>query len=194
MMPAFRDHTPKRRSITRVVNKYGDHKPDLKIDFVSRCGYCNSHDEWKRTYYEVDHFIPENILTIKSLTDYSNLVYACRSCNNSKRKKWPTKDQNVPNRNNEGFIDPCEDTYLTQFTRTDTGEIMYVTDLGKWIYYALQLHKPQHQIIYILEQLEPLVQEIKKLSEDEKIKPEVRDYIFKTYDRYTDYINQWKGL
>ncbi len=193
-MPAFRSHTPKRRNITTVVAKYSNHKPELKIDFVSRCGYCNGTDQWKKTYFEVDHFIPESILTIKSVTDYSNLVYACRSCNNSKRKKWPTNDENVPNRNNEGFVDPCDDTYLTHFERKDSGEIVYTTDLGKWMYTALKLHKPQHEIIYILEQLEPLIVEIKALSKNDRVKPEIQEHINQTYARYHDYVNQWKDL
>ena len=193
-MPAFRNHTPKRRNITRVVATHRDHKADLKIDFVSKCGYCNSSDTWKVTYYEVDHFIPEAILTIKTNTDYSNLVYSCRSCNNAKRKKWPTADENVPNRNDEGFIDPCDDDYLNHFSRKDTGEILYSSKLGEWMYYALKLHKPHHQVIWMLEQLEPVITEIKALADDEKIKPEVKDWIIQTYDRYTDYINQWRNL
>ncbi len=193
-MPVFRPHTPKRRNITQAVTSHGDHKPELKIDFVSRCGYCNSHDVWKRTYYEVDHFIPEAILTIKATTDYSNLVYSCRSCNNAKRKKWPTNDQNIPNKNNEGFIDPCDDDYNNQFTRLDSGAIIHSTDLGKWMYFALKLHKPQHAIIYLLEQLDPEIEEIEKLSEDERIKPEVKDRIIRTYEKYHEYFNQWRNL
>ena len=40
-----------------------------------------------------------------SPTEYSNLVYSCRSCNNSKRAKWPTGDENVHNDGEQGFID-----------------------------------------------------------------------------------------
>lgn len=193
-MPSFRDHTPKRRNITRAVASHRDHKPDLKIDFISKCGYCNGSDTWKITYYEVDHFIPEAILTIKTNTDYTNLVYSCRSCNNAKRKKWATGDENVPNRNDEGFIDPCDDDYLNHFIRKDTGEIQFSSKLGEWMYYALKLHKPQHQVIWNLEQLEPVIVEIKALAEDEKVKPEVKEWIIQTYDKYTDYINQWRNL
>ncbi|MBN8678109.1 MAG: HNH endonuclease [Chitinophagales bacterium] len=193
-MPSFRDHTPKRRNITRAVTTHRDHKPDLKIDFISKCGYCNASDTWKITYYEVDHFIPEAILTIKTNTDYSNLVYSCRSCNNAKRKKWATDDENVPNRNDQGFIDPCDDDYLNHFIRKDTGEIQFNTKLGEWMYYALKLYKPQHQVIWNLEQLEPVITEIKALAEDEKVKPEIKEWIIQTYDKYTDYINQWRSL
>lgn len=193
-MPSFRDHTPKRRNITRAVSTHRDHKSDLKTDFISKCGYCNASDTWKITYYEVDHFIPEAILTIKSNTDYSNLVYSCRSCNNAKRKKWATDDENVPNKNNKGFIDPCDDDYLNHFARKDTGEIQFSSELGEWIYYALKLHKPQHQIIWNLEQIEVYINQIKLLIKTNQIPEALKDSIIKIFDKYTDYINQWRNL
>lgn len=192
-MPLFRDFTPKRRDIKTVVTSYRDYKSDLRIDFKERCGYCNSLDTWKLTYYEVDHFIPEAILTIKSNTDYSNLIYSCRSCNNAKRKKWPSGDENVPNINDEGWIEPCDDSYKEQFSRTINGEIKYETALGKWMYYALKLNKPQHQIIYNLEVLRSLIMELEKLNE--KINnPIIEKLLLNTYRGFVNYIDQFKAL
>jgi hypothetical protein len=193
-MPEFRTHTPTRRGNPKVVTRYQEYKEDLKIDFVSRCGYCNSSDGWKLTYYEVDHFIPLHILTIKSDTDYTNLVYSCRSCNNAKRKKWPTNDQNTPNLNDQGFLDPCDDNYARHFTRKDNGEIFYTSQLGRWMYDALNLHKPQHAIIWNLEQLEPVIAGIRELVDDPKIAADMQTRILAVYAQYTDYINQWRGL
>ena len=193
-MPSFRDHTPKRRNITKAVTTHRDHKADLKIDFISKCGYCNSSDTWKTTYFEVDHFIPEALLTIKHNTDYSNLVYSCRSCNNAKRKKWPTNDENIPNRNDEGFIDPCEDDYLNQFSRSDIGEVLYNSKLGEWMYYALKLHKPQHQIIWQLEQIEPIIAEIKQINNLVDIPISVKDMIIKVFIKYDNYRNELRDL
>lgn len=193
-MQVFRDHTPKRRNIVRDVQTHRDHKDDLKIDFLSRCGYCNSSDSWKITYFEVDHFIPEAILTKKTATDYSNLVYSCRSCNNAKRKKWPTNDENVSNRNNEGFVDPCDDDYRKQFVRKDNGEILFNTRLGEWMYYALKLHKPQHQVIWNLEQLEPIVAEIKAIASLVDIPEQIKDMIIKVLIKYDDYRDQLRNL
>jgi len=186
-MPVFRTETPIRRNITRTVSSHRAHRADLRIDFFSRCGYCNSPDSWKLTYFEVDHFIPENILTIKSNTDYSNLVYSCRSCNNAKRKKWPTNDEEIPNKNDEGFIDPCDDLYLEQFAREDTGEIIFNSELGKWMFLALKLYKPQHQIIWSLEQLEPLIKEIKELADLKNIPVELKDMIINVFIEYDNY-------
>ncbi|SHG79100.1 TIGR02646 family protein [Chryseolinea serpens] len=193
-MPNFRSECPVRRPITVTVNSHRDHKPNLKIDFFSRCGYCNAHDEWKSTYYEVDHFIPEYILTIKSKTDYSNLVYSCRSCNNAKRKKWPSNDQSVPNINNEGFVDPCEPTYESHFSRRTTGEIDHETDLGKWMYFALKLHKPHHKIVWNLENLNQMITELKKLENNLDDQPEIKAKLLKVYDEYTAYYAQLRAL
>ena len=112
----FRDFTPKRQNITRKVSDYKNHRSDLKNDFKERCGYCNDIYVWRFASFEIDHFIPrkkdkKTFLTIKSETDYSNLVYACKSCNNSKSNKWPTNDENLHNENDIGFIDPCDDNY-----------------------------------------------------------------------------------
>lgn len=192
MLP-FRNKTPSRRSITTAVASYRDHKKDLQIDFNYRCGYCNAIDSWKLTYFEVDHFIPEAILTIKTNTDYSNLVYSCRSCNNAKRKQWPSKDENIPNQNDEGFIDPCEKEYEEQFYRTADGEIKYQTKLGEWIYFALKLHKPQHKIIWNLEQLDTMIDEMQKLStsiED----TELSKRLLGLHERFRDYVKQFKSL
>jgi hypothetical protein len=186
-MALFRTVTPKRRNITKAVTSHRGHKADLKLDFVDKCGWCDASDSWKTTYFEVDHFIPENILTIKTNTDYSNLIYSCRSCNNAKRKKWPTNDENIPNKNDEGFIDPCDDEYLKQFERNDNGEISYKTELGKWMYFALKLDKPQHQVIWQLEKLEPIVTQIKQIKDLVNIPEEIKDRIISVLVRYDNY-------
>ena len=189
----FRDFTPKRRNITTAVTTHRDHKENLRIDFKYRCGYCNSPDSWKLTYYEIDHFIPEDILTIMCNTDYRNLVYACRSCNNSKRKKWPTKDENLSCANDEGWVDPCDDTYNSHFSRQQDGTIKYETALGKWMYTALQLHKPQHAVIFNLEQLEHLIHEMEEINSKKK-NDIVAQLLLTTYRNYRTYIDKFRNL
>ena len=78
------------------------------------------------------------LTTIKD-TDYSNLVYSCRSCNNAKRKKWPTGKEHIHN----------------------DGKIIPVTPLGKWMYDELKLHKRQHQILWNIEQLDETLKALK---------------------------------
>lgn len=159
------DKIPARRNITSPVASYSGHRADLIIDFKERCGYCNDIHIYKIASFEIDHFIPrirnkKPFLTIKKDTDYSNLVYACKSCNNAKRNKWPTNDENTPNNGNQGFIDPCEKEYDQQFIRLANGQIRAKTNLGDWIYKELKLDKPQHEIIYNLEQLDLILDQL----------------------------------
>lgn len=156
---------PVRRPIVKVVTHYSQHRDDLVFDFKARCGYCNSIHSYRNNSYEIDHFIPrirnkKPFLTIKSETDYSNLVYACKSCNNAKRNKWATNDETVAIENDKGFVDPCDLVYDSQFERLNTGEIKPLTNLGSWMYKELKLYKPQHEIIYQIEQLDLIIDEL----------------------------------
>lgn len=111
----FRETTPKRQNITKEVSDYHEHKINLQKDFRGHCGYCNDRDWPRREFFEIDHFVPKVMLTTIKDTDYSNLVYSCRSCNNAKRKKWPTGKEHIHNDGNQGWIDPCCDEYDKQF-------------------------------------------------------------------------------
>lgn len=190
----FRDFTPKRRTLQKNYKKYQRYKNDLKKDFASRCGYCNSSDSLKITYYEVDHFIPVFILKKKTETDYSNLVYSCRSCNNAKRKHWPTNNEDIPNENNQGFVDPCDDDYNTHFKRDKDGKIVPITLLGEWMYTTLKLYKPQHEILWNIEQLKILIDKLKTISNVLNEHPGIKDSLLKLYERYTEYIEKFKAL
>lgn len=188
-MAVFRNHTPKRRNITTKVNHYREHRDNLKIDYQSRCGYCDNIDTWRLAWFEVDHFVPQKYLTKISDTDYSNLVYACRSCNNAKRAHWPTKDESVHHQNDEGFIDPCDDEYNNQFSRLGNGKIKPETKLGMWMYNKLKLYKPQHEIIWNIEQLDILIDECEKLLHSVSNET-LKDKIIALYSEYRKYTKQ----
>ena len=93
-----RENLPKRRETptkSPSKGKWSQHKPDLKEDFHSHCGYCGSYDGYRHTWYEVDHFIPKSLfepLGEISTEDYFNLVYSCKFCNNNKLSKWVEKE------------------------------------------------------------------------------------------------------
>ena len=187
-MSAFRNVTPVRRNITRKVNKYNDHKDDLKKDFLDRCGYCNSIDTWRLAPFEIDHFVPKKYLKKISETDYSNLVYSCRSCNNAKRANWPTKDENRHNHNNEGFIDPCEDDYGDQFDREKNGRIIPLSPLGTWMYRIMKLYKPQHEIIWKIEENDNLIDEIEDILKNNP--NELKDKQLRYHQEFRKYHRQ----
>lgn len=189
-MSVFREHTPKRRNITNTVSSHGDHRNDLKLDFKDRCGYCNDIDNWRFIWFEIDHFVPRKQLVNIIDTDYSNLVYSCRSCNNSKRAKWPSGDETIHNHDNKGFIDPCDDEYENQFERLNSGRIKPTTELGDWMYNAMKLYKPQHEIIWNIEQLHELIKELRKLVAKMPNDNDLKDRLILLYNTYDDYIQK----
>lgn len=69
------------------------------------------------------------------------------------------------------------------------GRIIYQTQLGKWMYYKLRLHKPQHQIIWQIEELDSLIEECEKLLEvmDNDV---LKDRVLRLYREYRKYTKQ----
>jgi hypothetical protein len=134
-----RDRLPERRpvpTLNPIGTNWSEHKPDLREDFHQHCGYCGSFDGFSHTYFEVDHFVPKSLFEIKGMItycQYNNLVYSCKFCNNIKSSKWPSKDENIPNINDEGFIDPEKTEYDNQIYRSNKGSIRWHTNLGKWM-------------------------------------------------------------
>lgn len=189
-MTVFREHTPKRRENKKNVAKYQDHKANLKEDFQNRCGYCNDIDTWRNIWFEIDHFVPKPQLLKISEKDYSNLVYSCRSCNNAKRSKWPTNDEQIHNQKNKGFIDPCDDKYNEHFDRNAEGQITYNNDLGEWMYNALKLYKPQHEIIWKIDKLDLMINEIKQMQVTNLNNTDLIDNLIKVYDNFYKYLHQ----
>lgn len=166
----FRDKTPVRRANSDdSVTRHQQHKPDLRIDFHHHCGYCHSHDRYKHTYFEVDHFIPLNFININgdiSSTCYKNLVYSCRYCNNAKRKNWPSNSETKFHRKNEGFIDPCDKNYSNQFYRCDRGRIYPNprSEVGPWMYniFKFSIRERQIELVWQLERLDNAIQGLLK--------------------------------
>ena len=65
--------------------------PELQHVFKRLCGYCE-----EITRGEVDHFRPKKRFPELTYV-WSNWVFACHSCNLTKRGKWPAS----------GYVDPC---------------------------------------------------------------------------------------
>lgn len=163
-MNDFRKKTPARSVDVPKYNQYSKYREILQSDFHQRCGYCGDHDFFRETYYEIDHFVPKEFLHTISESEYSNLVYSCRLCNNSKRKKWPTKDEKIHNDGVKGFIDPCSTEYPKQFERIPDGSIYAKTELGSWMWSALNLGNPAHRLKYKLEELKIILDELANID------------------------------
>jgi len=168
-MEDFRKVTPVRRDDVPQKTSYQGYKPLLREDFHQRCGYCGDHDFFGETFYEIDHFVPKKMLKTIKVTDYNNLVYACRSCNNFKRAKWPSGDELVCNDGKIGFVDPCSDEYPTHFKRLEDGSIKSTTVLGLWMWKNLNLGNPAHRLKCKLEELRIVLKELDGIDVEDKV-------------------------
>jgi hypothetical protein len=137
----LRDKTPVKRNNPKVVKHHREYKHELRADYYSRCGYCNDSDHWTGgwRFFQLDHFVPQKFLSQISKTDYSNLVYSCFFCNNSKRAKWPTKNENIHNNGSVGFVHPVTAEYEKHFERDEYGNIIAIGE------YAL--NEPHHFLL-----------------------------------------------
>jgi len=166
-MPEFRKYHP-GNTCDKVYQNYRSYKnPWLIEDFKHRCGYCNDHDFWAggRRGMQIDHFAPKKKFPEHS-NDYVNLVYSCFYCNNHKSDDWVTDsfDQSFDIQSNTGYVHPREVSYAATFRRTDSGKIIPMTDVGKYMFRQLCLGLKRHELIYILEELESLWCQLNELS------------------------------
>ena len=189
-MEDFRKVTPVRRDNAPDVKSYHEYKPLLREDFHERCGYCGDHEFFRDTFYEIDHFVPKTLAPRRE-KDYANLVYSCRTCNNSKRAKWPTKKMDKLNNGNEGWIDPCDNEYSKQFERLSDGSVKSRTILGQWMWRELSLGNPIHRLKWSLEQLRIELKETDDLDIDD---PTELKQIKELNARYRRFEEQLKGL
>jgi len=65
---------------------YGSYRDWLRDEFTFRCVYCLHREQWdmRGGGFHVDHFVPVSINT-NGECEYSNLLYACASCNEAKQ-------------------------------------------------------------------------------------------------------------
>ena len=161
----FRSKTPVRNPNQGKKARYTAYFDQLKEDFNSRCGYCDSFDLRRTNDFEIDHFVPQRVFSKLKHNDYHNLVYSCKSCNRSKRGTWPSDDETVAILGNSGFVDPCLPEYNSHFSRYENGEIDWESDLGIWMYRELSLFNPKHSILWQLEKLMGAIEEAKTIVE-----------------------------
>ncbi len=189
-MNEFRNRIPKRRSNPKAVSKYGDYKDDLREDFNRRCGYCDDEDSYDgKRFFQIDQFAPRKYLKTISEKEYSNLTYSCFFCNNAKRADWPTKDENVHNNGQKGYIDACNPEYDRQFARDSFGEILARTEIGKYMHKKLKLFLQRHSVMWSLSRIRSQIFEIKELLTNEE-NSEIKEKLDGLHQKYFDYCEQ----
>ncbi len=190
-MNKLRERIPKRRSNPRRVSRYNKYKDDLREDFNCKCGYCDDEDKWSggKRFFQIDHFVPRKHLGTISDREYSNLIYSCFFCNNSKRSDWTTNDENLHNDGRKGYIDVCLPEYDAQFNRNSRGEIFPRTDLGKYMYKKLKLFLRRHAVIWKLGRFHNQILKIKKIS-DEQENPDLKKKLSNLHNKFFYYNQQ----
>ena len=65
---------------------FGSYRDWLRDEFIFRCVYCLHREQWDNRggTFHVEHFIPAS-LDPNGACEYSNLLYACASCNEAKQ-------------------------------------------------------------------------------------------------------------
>lgn len=189
----LREKTPTRKSDVAHQKDYHAYRDQLASDFNHRCGYCDDRDAPRAASFEIDHFVPQTVDSDK-ITDYANLVYACKSCNNAKRAKWPTNDKALPNNGKEGWIDPCLKDYEAQFERLEDGRIHPLTEIGIWMYDNLKLWKKQHEILWNVERLEVNYNQLRALHKQGLLPDELKDSLFQLCDQLLEVLKSFYNV
>ncbi|MDQ8205898.1 HNH endonuclease signature motif containing protein [Coraliomargarita sp. SDUM461003] len=163
----------------------------MRNDFSQHCGYCDDDDFYSggSRGYQIDHFKPKCSFP-DDVNDYDNLVYSCPYCNRSKWDTWREED---------GFIDPCEDGYDEHIIRRDDGSIGYEGSRGKFIFEELNLGLKRHQIIWTIKKLESQNKKLAECIEELRDSSDKRDssglylkvleQFFETQQRIKNYLS-----
>lgn len=91
------------------------------------------------------------------------------------------KDENIHNDGKQGFIDPCDVTYAEQFERLADGSIHSTTDLGDWMWSALNFGNPAHRVKWRLEEVKILLKELDEVSIDSLDELKTKDELNRLY-------------
>jgi uncharacterized protein (TIGR02646 family) len=182
------------RTCTKTYSKYGKFKEALRSDFKTQCGYCADSDvlTGKRNYH-IDHFVPKDQLRTIQENDYSNLVYSCFYCNNSKSSDWPTNNESVAvTANNEGYIDPCNPNYDQQYYRDYEGTIVPQTELGKYMHDKLKLYLKRHSVLWMLEILSSQIKVLETLKKQKGLSAKNKEKLVNLLEKQNEYIEYLK--
>ncbi len=74
-----------RRHGPTGYDDYASYRDWLRDEFTFRCVFCLHREQWygRQGTFDIEHFVPVSI-NPDGKCDYSNLLYACRTCNSAK--------------------------------------------------------------------------------------------------------------
>lgn len=141
--------------LTRRLNyphyrKYSQYREEIRQDCKGRCVYCDVHENelGGADQMTIDHFRPKSIDEFKHLQhEPTNLVWACRICNENKQSKWPAIGTSQTYVKDQGFIDPFIEDRNLFFDVTITGEFVALANPARWMIARLRLNRSNVQRI-----------------------------------------------
>lgn len=167
----------RRRNDQKHYQSIQSYTENLKEDFHGLCGYCGKDMNIIPCPAEKDHLIPESLAEEygknELITDYYNLVYACKTCNQKKKKQWPFNHINFINDGNTGYVDPATDEYDNHLEFDSNGKIIAKTSIGQYMYnvfdFKNRLTEVWFRISQIQEQLSEVDSKIQKNNDDTEL-------------------------
>jgi len=150
--------------------EYSHYKQEIRQDSLERCVYCDSHENeiGGQETMELDHFRPRKYQQHHHLVnDPTNLVWACRGCNNLKRDHWPALGTDSSIRDNEGFVDPFNSNRAEFFRVESDGELVALRPPAQYMIGLLVLNRKsrrrqrENRII-----MQELIQELDSQAQD----------------------------
>lgn len=197
-MPSFRNRVP-TRNCDKVYSTHHAYKKFLVRDFDNRCGYCDGSDVWHGGYknFHIDHFAPKTKFPDLKCT-YTNLIYACPSCNSAKSDTWPSSsaDENIVDE--KGFLNPVSDDLNEHFERDDLGNIIALTPIANDMAINLNLSLPRHGVLWMLCNLSKTIDEYEKTINspeiDATLRKELEETHYSLHKVFKSYLDKLKVL
>lgn len=178
-----------RRRLNVKKSNCEDCKEEIIEDFYGLCGYCGKNQNAFNQRFELEHFAPRKKFPNRE-HDYSNLVLSCSKCNKHKLQKWVTNDAYMPISGNIGFIDPATEEFDNNIVREDVGNIIGITELGKYMCKELKFDIRPMSLIWKVNKLYELkekiennddIRSLKKYNQADKELKEILNKLVFTY-------------
>lgn len=112
---------------------YDSYRDWLRDEFTFRCVYCLHREQWdgRSTIFHIDHLVPV-IEAPSQKCEYSNLVYACGTCNEAKRAIL-------------GIPDPCQIPFSNCLRILPDGRVAALNGHGEKLTQVLRLNSESNR-------------------------------------------------
>lgn len=121
-----------RRHGPAGYDDYASYRDWLRDEFTFRCVFCLHREQWygRRGTFDVEHFVPVSVDS-RGKCEYTNLLYACRTCNAAK-----SDILSVP--------DPCAVAFGECLRIKSDGQVEPLNAIGRKLQDVLRLNNPSN--------------------------------------------------